>query len=226
MSWREQLAVGQLEVEELYINDVLVVPHGIGSGPTGPQGDVGDTGATGPIGPTGPQGATGSAGATGAASTVTGPIGPTGPIGATGAASTVTGPIGPTGPDGATGPASTVTGPIGPTGPTGATGPTGPALGKTSYTPASGVWDNTKEVMILETNVSITSFTPSYVGQVVAIYCSDSTADADVTTGGGVTWDGTNNRAVFADTGDYLVVLALSLTRWLIVENGGAVTFD
>lgn len=47
-----------------------------------------------------------------------------------------------------------------------------------------------------------------------------------VTLPGGVTWDGTNDVATFADTGDALLVFAISATRWFVVANIGSVAFS
>lgn len=53
-----------------------------------------------------------------------------------------------------------------------------------------------------------------------------SAQDHTVTVPGGVTWDGTNDVATFADDGDTLLVYAESATRWRILLNLGAVAFS
>lgn len=52
------------------------------------------------------------------------------------------------------------------------------------------------------------------------------TAAHTVTTAAGVTWDGTNNTATFNLLGETLHVVALSATRWLILENIGSVALS
>ena len=47
-----------------------------------------------------------------------------------------------------------------------------------------------------------------------------------VTTAAGVTWDGTNNTATFNLLGETLHVIAISATRWLILNNIGAVALS
>lgn len=53
-----------------------------------------------------------------------------------------------------------------------------------------------------------------------------SAQDHTVTTPVGVTWDGTNRIATFADDGDMLLVVAESATRWRVVVNVGSVAFS
>ena len=93
--------------------------------------------------------------------------------------------------------------------------------------PATGtVADMTKTLFILATDVDITGFTPQYIGQICIIYCIDSTADATVTTGAGVTFDGTNDVATFDATGDCIIVIAYTMTRWLVLVNNGTIAFS
>jgi hypothetical protein len=47
-----------------------------------------------------------------------------------------------------------------------------------------------------------------------------------VTLPAGVTWDGTNDVATFNAPGEALHVVAISATRWFIMENIGAVAFS
>lgn len=47
-----------------------------------------------------------------------------------------------------------------------------------------------------------------------------------VTTAAGVTWDGTNNTATLNAPGEALHVIALSATRWFILENIGSVALS
>lgn len=51
----------------------------------------------------------------------------------------------------------------------------------------------------------------------------DGGGNATVTTGAGITFDGTNNQATFADALDELVLGYKSATEWVIIENVGAV---
>lgn len=59
------------------------------------------------------------------------------------------------------------------------------------------------------------------------LYIIDSSASGTaahtVTTPTGVTWDGTNNTATLNAPGEALHVVAISPTRWFILENIGAV---
>lgn len=52
---------------------------------------------------------------------------------------------------------------------------------------------------------------------------ASGTAAHTVTTAAGVTWDGTNNTATLNAPGEALHVIAISATRWFILENIGAV---
>ena len=47
-----------------------------------------------------------------------------------------------------------------------------------------------------------------------------------VTLGSGVTWDGTNNTATFNLLGETLHVIAITATRFLILENIGSVALS
>lgn len=55
---------------------------------------------------------------------------------------------------------------------------------------------------------------------------ASGTAAHTVTLPAGVTWDGTNNTATFDAPGEALHVVALSATRWLILQNIGAVALS
>jgi hypothetical protein len=55
---------------------------------------------------------------------------------------------------------------------------------------------------------------------------ASGTAAHTVTTAAGVTWDGTNNTATLNAPGEALHVIALSATRWFILENIGAVALS
>jgi len=76
------------------------------------------------------------------------------------------------------------------------------------------------------TTIDITSFKPKYIGQLLIIVCTDSTNDCTAKCASGVTWDGSNNMATFADAMDSLVCIATSLTRWLILVNLGSVALS
>lgn len=52
---------------------------------------------------------------------------------------------------------------------------------------------------------------------------ASGTAGHTVTLPAGVTWDGTNNTATLNAPGETLDVVAISATRWLILENIGSV---
>ena len=62
------------------------------------------------------------------------------------------------------------------------------------------------------------------------LYIVDSSASGTaahtVTTAAGVTWDGTNNTATLNAPGEALHVIALSATRWFILENIGSVALS
>jgi hypothetical protein len=93
------------------------------------------------------------------------------------------------------------------------------------HSSGSGVWNNSYDLIILGSGNAVTGFTPAYIGQRVTVYCTDSTADATLVGGAGVTFDGTNDVATFANTGDALELRAVSLTRWLVLVNIGTVLF-
>jgi hypothetical protein len=71
----------------------------------------------------------------------------------------------------------------------------------------------------------IINWTPT-VGRQYVFYCTDGTVDCGAVLSSGITWDGTNNAATFADAGDCLIVYAVTATRLVIVENLGAVAFS
>jgi len=103
----------------------------------------------------------------------------------------------------------------------------GYAKQKRVVTPAAdGIADMEADVIVLGTGIDLTGFTPKFVGQEVQIICTDSTADATVTCGSGVTFDGTNDVATFGDDNDAIIVTSISLTRWAVVSNVGAVAFS
>lgn len=52
---------------------------------------------------------------------------------------------------------------------------------------------------------------------------ASGTAAHTVTTAAGVTWDGTNDTATLDAPGEALHVIAISATRWFILENIGTV---
>ncbi len=96
---------------------------------------------------------------------------------------------------------------------------------------AGGAFDSgvdAKEVHILDgtsAEVAITACNPSKVGQKVLLACVNATNAVTVKTGSGVTFNGTNNTATFA-ANNALLLVALSLTRWLVVANVGNVAFS
>lgn len=96
---------------------------------------------------------------------------------------------------------------------------------------AGGAFDaneDAKEVHILDGSsaaVAITGLTPVKVGQKVVLACVNATNAVTVKTGSGVTFDGTNNTATFA-ANKALQLVAISLTRWLIITNVGSVSFS
>lgn len=55
---------------------------------------------------------------------------------------------------------------------------------------------------------------------------ASGTAAHTVTLPSGVTWDGTNDVATLDAPGEALHVIALSATRWLVLENIGSVAFS
>lgn len=66
------------------------------------------------------------------------------------------------------------------------------------------------------------------IGDELIIVDSSATGTAahTVTLPEGVTWDGTNNTATFDLLGETLHVIAISTTRWLILENIGSVALS
>lgn len=55
---------------------------------------------------------------------------------------------------------------------------------------------------------------------------ASGTAAHTVTVPAGVTWDGTNDVATLNAPGEALHVIAVSATRWFILENIGSVAFS
>lgn len=72
--------------------------------------------------------------------------------------------------------------------------------------------------------IAATLAAPSAGAELYIVNSSASgTAAHTVTLPAGVTWDATNNTATLNAPGETLHVIALSATRWLILENIGAV---
>lgn len=90
--------------------------------------------------------------------------------------------------------------------------------------PADGAAWGGDSLVILGSGIDLITVTPA-VGKLLVLYCSDSTADATATCPAGSTFDGTNAKATFGTTGQALVLVGLSATRWLILVNVGTVTF-
>lgn len=74
------------------------------------------------------------------------------------------------------------------------------------------------------TGVDVTIDSPT-AGRWLVITCSDSTTDCTARLIAG-TFDGTNNKATFADASDTLVLFGISSTRFVIVENIGGVALS
>lgn len=72
-------------------------------------------------------------------------------------------------------------------------------------------------------DLALTLGTPKAGTQVRIKLVVDGGGNAVVTTEAGVTFDGTNNQATFADALDELVLGYKSATEWIIIENVGAV---
>lgn len=70
------------------------------------------------------------------------------------------------------------------------------------------------------TPIAITYAAEIPVGSVVVIFATDNGASSHtVTLAGSQTWDGTNNIATFNAAEDFIVIVALSATRVLILVN-------
>jgi hypothetical protein len=93
-------------------------------------------------------------------------------------------------------------------------------------TPADGAAINPiGGIVFLGTGVDAT-LTPR-VGQTYIFHCTDSTADATVTLGGGFVWDASNNDiATFDATGDILMVIFGTTTLATVIANPGALSFS
>ena len=72
-------------------------------------------------------------------------------------------------------------------------------------------------------DLALTLGTPTAGTQVRIKVVVDGGGNAVVTTGAGITFDGTNNQATFADALDELVLGYKSATEWIVIENVGAV---
>ena len=62
-------------------------------------------------------------------------------------------------------------------------------------------------------------------GRLLVLHCVEASNDCVVTLGAG-TWDGTNSIATFDAASETLVLLGISATRFVILENIGAVVFS
>ena len=88
---------------------------------------------------------------------------------------------------------------------------------------ADGAADETKGVHLLDgtgATVALT-FTAPKPGEIHAFYCVDSTSAVTVSLGAG-TFDGTNGTGTFT-VGDFLIVLGITSTRFLVVVNSGVI---
>lgn len=75
--------------------------------------------------------------------------------------------------------------------------------------------------------IAATLAAPTEGDELFIVDSSESgTAAHTVTLPSGVTWDGTNNTATLNASGEALHVVALSATRWFILENIGAVALS
>lgn len=88
---------------------------------------------------------------------------------------------------------------------------------------------STKGISLVTTGAGALALTlgaPTAGTQVRIKLVTDGGGDATVTTGTGITLDGTNNTAVFADALDELVLGYKSATEWIIIENVGSVALS
>ena len=95
---------------------------------------------------------------------------------------------------------------------------------------ASGAIDIKSGLVTLAHNsVIIAATLPAPVAgdELIIVDASASgTAAHTVTTAAGVTWDGTNNTATLNAPNEALHVIALSASRWYIVQNNGSVALS
>lgn len=62
-------------------------------------------------------------------------------------------------------------------------------------------------------------------GRLLVLHCADASNNCVITLGAG-TWDGTNTIATFDAADETLVLLGVSATRFVILENIGGVVFS
>lgn len=95
---------------------------------------------------------------------------------------------------------------------------------------ATGAITVTSGVVLLNhisTIIAATLAAPTVGNELYIIDSSASgTAAHTVTLPSGVTWDGTNNTATLNAPGEALHIIAISATRWFILENIGAVALS
>ena len=95
---------------------------------------------------------------------------------------------------------------------------------------ATGAITITSGLVILAHNATIIAATlaaPTAGAELYIVNNSASgTAAHTVTLPSGVTWDGTNDVATLDAPGEALHVIALSATRWFVLENIGSVAFS
>lgn len=74
----------------------------------------------------------------------------------------------------------------------------------------------------LGTAIALTITGSPTAGDILAIYRKGSGAVTHtVDLAGGITWEGTNDRAELDTDGDLLVAIAESATRWIVLVNSG-----
>lgn len=95
---------------------------------------------------------------------------------------------------------------------------------------ASGAITITNGLVLLNhasTIIAATLAAPTVGDELFIVDSSASgTAAHTVTLPSGVTWDGTNNTATLNAPGEALHVIAISTTRWFILENIGSVALS
>lgn len=98
---------------------------------------------------------------------------------------------------------------------------------KVSTPAADSAADMDAGVILLGSSIDVTAVTPKRPGQILILWCTASGTDPSATCGAGVTINAAgNNKMVFPDADDAMILVAASLTRWNIILNIGSVTLS
>lgn len=98
----------------------------------------------------------------------------------------------------------------------------------TEVTAAGAVYLQGNDTVVLNNaaNIAVTVATTPKPGDLLEVICLNTNNGTTLTLPSGVTWDGTNRIATFDADGEYLIVRAISTTRWFVIHNTSSVAFS